>query len=344
VLAPLALLILGTRRYFATSGAWSVFKGISGLPLRAGFAVFALLIGSYLWSWHGGKIWDITAEKIHSLQPFSEQQFQNKTYKADLILPARAHLPPALKKVETKTTASLKDLGISHTIRRPQNLSTADLGRLQSLGLRPFEVQSVLDDAKISQQVLSGLLLHKPGRATVIPRLDDRTTDHLEFLLTTAAQRLSTGKTPHIALVSEPPRLSPAEAFEYHQKQLSPPKGADVFSELKNLLRTYGYRVTYVNPRSPQIPPQTDLVIWMQPRRDATHLITLLSKYLSKGGRAIVAMQHFNIQQRQYRGGGFETVYWPQPQYQDFNQYLTPLGIPQTREVLMDQTRSHLTL
>ena len=336
-IVPLILLILGACLYYSRQIRVS-FRHIS---LRAGIAIVVLIVASRLWSYQGGQLHDLTAEKIHTPLPFSREQIQNQIPKADLIIPTRAHLPPALKKVETETVARLNNLGIGYTLRRPKNLSAAYLSRL---GLRPYQVKTVRDDAEISQSVISGLLLHRPGNATIIPRLDDRTTDHLEFLLATAARRLSTGKTPHIALVAESPRLSPAEAHEYRQKHLSPPKGADVFSELKTLLHTYGYRVSYVNPRTPHLPPQTDLVIWMQPRRDASPMIALLSQHLARGGHAIVALQHYNIQQRQYSGGDFETVYWPQPQYQDLNRYLEPLGIAQAREVLMDQTRSRLVL
>ena len=334
---PLILLILGVCLYYSRQMRVS----FGHLSLRACIAILVLITASRLWSYQWGQLLDLTAEKIHTPLSFSREQIQNQVPKADLIIPTRAHLPPALKKVETETLARLSSLGISYTIRRPKDLSTAYLNRI---GLRPYQVKTVRDDEEISQSVISGLLLHRPGSATIIPRLDDRTTDHLEFLLATAALRLSTGHTPHIALVAESPRLSPAEAHEYRQKHLSPPRSADVFSELKTLLHTYGYRVSYVNPRTPHLPPQTDLVIWMQPRRDASPMIALLSQHLARGGRAIVALQHYNIQQRQYSGGDFETVYWPQPQYQDLNRYLDPLGIPQAREVLMDQTRSHLAL
>ena len=334
---PLILLILGVCLYYSRQMRVS-FRHLS---LRACIAILVLITASRLWSYQWGQLLDLTAEKIHTPLPFSREQIQNQVPKADLIIPTRAYLPPALKKVETETLARLSSLGIDYTLRRPQDLSTAYLNRI---GLRPYQVKTVRDDEEISQSVISGLLLHRPGSATIIPRLDDRTTDHLEFLLATAALRLSTGRTPHIALVAESPRLSPAEAHEYRQKHLSPPRSADVFSELKTLLYTYGYRVSYVNPRTLHLPPQTDLVIWMQPRRDASPMIALLSQHLARGGRAIVALQHYNIQQRQYSGGDFETVYWPQPQYQDLNRYLDPLGIPQAREVLMDQTRSHLAL
>ncbi len=342
-LAPLILLgvclCVANRRVRQASE--SSFRGLGSLLARTGIAIAMLLIASRVWVSPGGKLFDLTAEKIHTLLPFSRDQLRDQSLKADLIIPPRAHLPPTLKKVEAEILARLNDLGIPHTLRRPKDLSAAYLSRL---GLRPYDVKTVRNDAEISQRILSGLLLHGPGRATIIPRLDDRTADHLEFLLSTAVRRLSTGKSPHIALVAESPRLSPAEAHEYRQKHLSPPKGADVFSELKTLLRTYGYRVSYVDPRAPHLPPQTDLVIWMQPRRDAGSMIAHLSQHLARGGRAIVALQHYNIQQRQYRGEDFETVYWPQPQYQDLNRYLEPLGIAQAREVLMDQTRSRLAL
>lgn len=334
---PLILLTLGVCLYYSKQMCVS----FGYMSLRAGLAIVVLIIASRLWSYQWGQLLDLTAEKIHTPLPFSREQIQKQILKADLIIPTRAHLPPALKKIETETIARLNSLGINYTIRRPKDLSTAYLNRI---GLYPYQVKTVRDDAEISQSVISGLLLHRPGSATTIPRLDDRTADHLEFLLATAVRRLSTGKKPHIALIAESPRLSPAEAHEYRQKHLSPPRGADVFSALKTLLSTYGYHVSHVNPRTPHLPPQTDLVIWMQPRRDASSMIALLSQYLAQGGRAIVALQHYNIQQRQYSGGDFETVYWPQPQYQDLNRYLDPLGIAQAREVLMDQTRSHLAL
>ena len=334
---PLILLTLGVCLCYSRQMRVS----LGHLSLRAGIAILVLIVASPLWSYPWGQLLDLTAQKIHTPLPFSRNQIQNQTMKADLIIPTRAHLPPALKKVETETIARLRSFGINYTLRRPQDLSTAYLSRI---GLYPYQVKTVRDDEEISQSIISGLLLHYPGSATTIPRLDDRTADHLEFLLATAALRLSTGKTPHIALVAESPRLSPAEAHQYRQKHLSPPKGADVFSELKTLLHTYGYRVSYINPRTPHLPLQTDLVIWMQPRRDSSPMIALLSQHLARGGRAIVALQHYNIQQRQYSGGDFETVYWPQPQYQDLNRYLEPLGIAQAREVLMDQTRSRLAL
>ena len=65
--------------------------------------------------------------------------------------------------------------------------------------------------------------------------------------------------------------------------------------------------------------------------------------HLQQGKNAVVALQHFNIQ-RQYRGNGFQTVYWPQPQFQDFDRFSRLYGVEQMREVLFDRTQSHLDL
>ena len=179
----------------------------------------------------------------------------------------------------------------------------------------------------------------------MINRVDHRSVDHLEFLLATTFLRLDTGRSPVVAVLAEGPRLSPAEAYtDYYQKRLIPPKGAHVFSESIDLLERYGYEVVTLNPRNPQMIEEPDLLIWFQPRRDASRGIGTLSRHLANGGKAVVGLQHYNIQQRQYRGTGFNTVYWPQPQFQDLNQYLDLMGIVQVKEVLMDRTRSHLSL
>ena len=341
---PIIVLIVGMQRHLSHGGSFAPLWGMGNLPIRVVIAFVILLIASRLWTWNSGIFVDFTAESIHTPKVFTQNQLANKDIKADLIIPSRASLPTALKPIEQTVITTLKSLDIPLTLRRPETLPSQDRARLNTLGIKPFELQTIQDDQQISQWILSSLLIHKPGGATVIPRLDDRTIDHLEYHLLTAEHRLNQGKTPHIALISEPPRLSPAEAFEYHQQQLTPPKGADVFSEIQTLLRTYGYRVSYINPREPVFPPDADLIIWIQPRRDATKITERFSQYLAQGGKGLVALQHFNIQQRQYRGSGFQTVYWPQPQYQDLNPYLEPLGLGQVREVLMDETKSRLSL
>jgi hypothetical protein len=211
--------------------------------------------------------------------------------------------------------------------------------------IAPFKVERVRRDTSVTTPIYSALRLSRDGRTTLIPRLDGQTGRHLDFLLAAALRRLAHGAAPVVTVVSDLPRLSPAEALEdYQKKSLSAPQGVDVYSRAKGLLIDYGYDVRHVSPRDSILPEGADAVLWFQPRNNSTPVITQLSQHLGGGGRAVVAMQHFNIQQRQYRGTGFETVHWPQPQFQDFDRYLRLVGVEQVREVLFDRTRYHLEL
>ena len=66
----------------------------------------------------------------------------------------------------------------------------------------------------------------------------------------------------------------------------------------------------------------TDLLIWLQPRRSITRMLEATVRYLHGGGRVVLSVQHFNIQSRQYRGADFDVVYWPQPQTPDVDHRL----------------------
>lgn len=262
-----------------------------------------------------------------------------------LLLSPPGALPVGLKHVDTRLRARLDAAGVDLQVVHPEALTAPRRQALVRAGLTPFAVERVLADTAVTTEVWSGLLLRLGERQTVVPRLDAASLGHLDFLLAAALRRLETGRAPIVAVISDIPRLSPAEALEdYQRKALSAPQGVDVYSRAKALLGEYGYDVRHVSVREPRLPEAPDLVVWFQPRRDVGPLIEQVSAYLARGGRALVALQHFNIQQRQYRGTGFQTVYWPQPQFQDLDRYLTFFGVEQVREVLMDRTRHHLQL
>ena len=59
--------------------------------------------------------------------------------------------------------------------------------------------------------------------------------------------------------------------------------------------------------------------------------------YLYRGGKVLLAAQHFNIQPQQFRGANFDFVYWPRPQTTDLETlYFPELGIHLVRN-LMDE-------
>ena len=358
-LIPLAVLVWGVGLYRARALRWlrTLGERRGGSPpfARAALVVLAipvvLVVAAQLWAAVDDVAYDATATGIHTLAPTTVDAFaraldrQGDPLRADLVISGQSRMPTAMKGVEPRIAALMKQAGIELSRLRPEHLEERERQQLRATGLAPFELRRVVRDTLVDQAVWSSLRLLRGDAVVVVPRLDAHAMDHLEFLVVAALERLDRGRPLHVAVVSDLPRLSPAEALEdYQKKGLMAPGGADVYSNLKALLSDYGYRVTHVSLRDPFMPKNVDLVLWLQPRRDSSRIILLLSEHLRRGGSAIVAMQHFNIQQRQYRGTGFETVYWPQPQFQDFDQYLRLLGVEQVREVLMDRTRSHLVL
>ena len=350
-LVPLFLLGIGLRRLLkrVRSGAGrerALGKGSWGrgrITLAAGSLAIGLSSG--LLALVSDAELDLTKNGTNSLadETFGHLRAQ-AGLQAELIVSPKSVMPRSLKGLEDRLASILEDAGIDVEIIYPEKLTAAQRQRLQAEGLKSFEVEGVKRDTVATYQIWSALRLRLADEIALIPQLDEQTFSHLDFLLVAALRRLD-GRAPLLCVISDLPRLSPAEALEdYQKKGLSAPQGADVYGSLKRLLERYGYRVQHVNPRYPQLEPTADAVLWLQPRRDSGDIILQLGDYLAAGGHAVVAMQHFNIQQRQYRGVGFETVYWPQPQFQDFDRYLRLVGVEQVREVLMDRTRHHMQI
>jgi len=340
-LVPLIFLGLGIRRYLR-GGVSTITRG--HWHRQIGFGLGALIIGALIWR-SGGPYLDLTADQLNTPSPILGRLLQGASLDAELVATPRASMPQQLKGAENRIRTLLDERDIPLRTIRPGSLTPAEQQQLASEGLTPFPVDKILNDTLATQPVWNGLRLSNRAHHISIPRLDQRSLPHLEFLLAAAAHNLQKGVAKRVAIISDLPRLSPAEALEdFHKKGLIPPGGTDVYSDLKGLLSAYLYDVQYINPREPSMPADIDVLLWMQPRRDSGKILLLLNQHLAQGGKAIVALQHFNIQQRQYRGSGFQTVYWPQPQFQDLDRYLRLFGIEQVREVLFDRTQSHLDL
>ncbi len=271
---------------------------------------------------------------------------------AELLISDRIHMPASLGALESRLRNTLRGLGISFRTVRPEDLTAREQQQLRAAGITAFHIDSVRHDAEAVVPVWSALRLSYRNDVQVVPRLDQRMSHHVEFLLAAAVDRFRTGSGPHIGVLSDLPRLTAAEAHEdYQKKGLTAPVGSDVYSRVKNMLKQYGYRISYINPKTPEFPEDMDLLLWLQPRYP-DKIIPKFSEYLAGGGKALVALQHFNVQQRQYRGAGFQTVYWPQPQFHRFNHYLDYLGATQVGEkrageageVLFDRNQGHLAL
>jgi len=220
-----------------------------------------------------------------------------------------------------------------------------DRAAMQAKRITPKQIETTEYDIPVTRELWHGLRIVGGGGESAVPFISEKNVDSMEFFLVSALETLKRGRRINVSVASDMPRLSPAEAYEdFFKKQLSAPVGSDVYSEAKEMLEEYNYQVRYVNPRDGAVPEGTDLFVWLQPRRPVEEMGVALGNHLAAGGGAMVAMQHFNIQQRQYSGRGFLTVYWPQPQYMDLNNYLNLIGVDLKREVLMDEIQSAMPL
>ena len=252
-------------------------------------------------------------------------------------------MPPDLKRVETRVLGGLRALGIHPVIVRPEDLGDAERRKLQEDGAEPFDVKSVENDAATASRVWSALRLSHAGRTEIIPRIDARSVEHLDFLVAAAAERLATGRTPLVGILSDLPRLSPAEAHEdYETKGYTAPVGSDVYSDAKQTASGLRLPRRLHQSRNAELPRAHGSARLAPAALRAEDLSPLRRVHGGAAGGRSSRCNTTRSQQRQYRGKGFETVYWPQPQFHRFNEYLEVVGVRQIGEKRAEKQRSCL--
>lgn len=271
---------------------------------------------------------------------------------AEIIMSAERYWPAAYKESERLVRTVLRGLGIPYRVINPESLRSEERDSLLESGIEPFSLDRVEEDQTVRTPVWAAVRLKTSSVSTIIPQIQPRMLSDLQFLVGAALQRLERGgPAPTIGLVSDIPRMSGAQAFEeYTQMGYTPPEGSNPFGAVGDLLKRYGYRVRALNPNAPDFTGHLDLVVWLQPRAPEK-LLPQFGHYLARGGKAFVALQQYKVKQRQYRGRGYDTVYWPEPQTHRFNEYTKLIGISQMgekaggpAEILMDRNQGRLAL
>jgi hypothetical protein len=298
---------------------------------------------------------DLTSERINRLSPETRRLAQDfdstEGIRVDLVFSPHYRLPPELRPHVRDLRRILRELAragtkISWSRVIPEDLGEDGLPWLAERGVEPVQVTSREEERTVVRTVYSSLVLSVPDRAEVLTFRDTAAFEHLEFRLAFALWRLRTGSRPHIGFAADVPRLTPAEAYEYYQTQgLFAPVGTDVYSLARGIVADADFRVTHINPRNPEIPPDLDLLVWLQPRRRIEPMLEEMIDYLRRGGSVLLAAQHFNLQSRQYPGSDFKMVYWPQPQSPEVERlYFPDLGVRLVREVLFDELSTRIAL
>ncbi len=347
LLWALSALIAGGR------GARAQLAARQRRALRPALGLALPFVLAALTGFHPWRI-DATAEDRNLIGPetrsIAARAGELGLIEVELVFSNRSELPPFHRSAHPRLEALLAELeraGAKLDVRRivPTDLGPEGRRLLESRGIRSHESATADGDVTTVRRFFAAVALHRSGAEEVLAFPDERSFETLEYRLALALWILNGGKKPHVAFASDAPRLSAAEAYEeYQQRGLFAPKGSDVYSLAREVLRGAQVRVSHVNPRDPKLPEDIDVLVWLQPRRSIEPMIDAFVRFLVAGGRAMLAAQHFNIESLQHRGTDFELVYWPQPQSPDVEYlYFPELGIQLVREVLFDELATPIT-
>lgn len=290
---------------------------------------------------------DWTHGRVHELAPATERVLARADdaggVAIELVFSAASRLPPELRprvREARELVERMKRASGRVTVEsvEPEVGDSADEARLAAQGIVPSRATSRADEATIVRRIFGAIALSRGGAREIVTLVDAEAFDELEFKLASAIERLGAGRRTRVAFASDIPRPSPAETLtRYQRKGLFAPGEGDVYSEARDWLASHGFEVVYVDPREPKLPADTDLLVWLQPRRDATPLLREVADYLSRGGKVLLAAQHFQVRSRQEQDRSLALSLWPEPQFPDLDRFYFPrLGIRFPREVLFD--------
>lgn len=289
---------------------------------------------------------DLTREGLHTLDPLTRELAANLSQPLSAELWVSDDLPPGLAQVPQRVRDLLRGLeeslpgGLRFARRSADALDDAQRSALAARGIAPHAAPIEGADERGVAQVTCALALSLGTQEQVLEFHGERALEQLELRLAIALGRLAGDPRARgrVAVASDTPRISPAEAhLEYQQRGLFAPGGSDVYAEARALLSDLGLELSILDPVRPSVPPDTDLFLWLQPRRDVEALRAALAAHVAGGGRALVAAQHFNVRSRQLEGRGFRTLHWPEPQFADLElSWPAELGLALARELVCD--------
>ncbi len=294
---------------------------------------------------------DWTRGREHELAPATEHVLSRADsggpITIEFVFSAPSRLPPELRpRVRDARELVLRmqraSTGLVALWLEPEVGNSADEARFAARGITPARATSRADETTIVRRIFGAIAISRGSSREIVTLVDADAFDELEFKLAAAIERLATGRRARVAFASDVPRPSPAESLtRYQRKGLFAPGEGDVYSEARDWLASHGFDVVYVDPRDPKLPADMDLLVWLQPRREVAPLLREVANYLARGGKVLLAAQHYHVRSRQKQDRSLELSLWPEPQFPDLDRlYFANLGIRFLREVLFDRTSS----
>lgn len=234
----------------------------------------------------------------------------------------------------------------------PEDLDESEREALARESILPFTFDGPVGlGGQTSRSAWASVRLSVPGAAPRVLAFESaQELDELEFRFALALETLALGRIPRIGVASDLPRMSAAEDYEFQSQGRFAPREGDVFGRARRTLERAGFDVVPINPRSSDaeleaavLDQDLDALLWLQPRREMRPMLAALAQFVTRGGRAMIAAQHFRTQARRYRGSDFEVVFWPQPQPIDVDRFWLPeLGVTLERRVRFDALDARL--
>ncbi len=335
---PLLFGLLGLARALGRS---RTLRFPAGLILRAAaLAAVALLVARFA---PARLSLDLTREGLNGLAPemraiLTSLVSEDRPARLEMVFSPDGDLPQPMRPCARRARELARTLAAAAPGLEVEHVRPSDAARLAREGVLPLDTVSAGTEAGARRQIFASMLLSARGRTEILSFPDPASFEHLEFRLASALERLTGGRKAKIAFASGAQRLSPAEALEYQRKGLFAPGEGDVFGEARVLLEAHDFAVTELDPQKPEPPEGTDVLVCLQPRRDAAPLIAAAARHLSRGGGVLLAAQHFAVRSRRTQASGLALALWPQPQFADVDRlYFPKIGIDLVREVLFDE-------
>ncbi|MCY2960777.1 MAG: Gldg family protein [Planctomycetota bacterium] len=344
-LVPLVLLAVGLAR-----GALSLrdFTGRAFLLPALGILACAA-VGLVAFAIPARAGLDLSAASVHGLPPELLRIAADAAGEGASITAAvsdGAALPPDLRPLARELAARCERVaratpGLGFRELAPDAIGAAEHS---ALGIRRLERTSTTDESRSTQSFFATLVVERGTQRRVLDFPDAESFRHADFRLALALRDVALGRSTVVAFASEPARVTPAESLELYQRRgLFAPGTGDPFAAARALLARNGFEVQSLDFARAQGGPDgerlsdTALLVWMQPRRDATAGARQLARHLAAGGRALVAAQQNRIRPRVRSDRAGDAALWPEPLFPDLDRlWLPALGLRLAPELVLD--------
>ncbi|MFT4537578.1 MAG: hypothetical protein ACI841_002399 [Planctomycetota bacterium] len=350
IVIPLGWLSLRLARRREDSPRVARFASVRRFTTWAAVATLALLLARLTPRLE----FDWTRAARHSLPPSAATELAALTaagpIQLELFRSPRSTLPPKLRPLVSGLRERLARFASSSAGIEFSNvvLSMSD-ARAEEHGLSASIAETV-DGAATHWQPFLCSLRSVSGRGEKIIRFETEADfEELDLRVLHALQSSYAVKPLRVAFAGEKPSLSPAEVrLDYEAAGLFAPGRGDVFGAARSALERIGFDVVRVDPDRPVLPDSVDVLVWLSPRRDASPMLTAATDYLARGGRALIAAQHFEVQhnsqlKRDASASAEHAGYWPRPLYPDVDaKYFHALGVELQPRIVFDELNADL--